>query len=309
VKKNPELQANGKEEQLKDKILDIFFNFINEQSPDRRQAFIGQLWEQTIKWYGKYLSVNAYEMGNEIFGVIRRITKEESNVPQEKIDFFKFLGKSLKNAEVEYYRSFESGAIKIPKAKMSKYKEADYVLRLIENKLGRKPTYNECSQSIENWFKKDKYTYEDHLKIKNSKQISNLDIFDMVFKTENNLNDSCSENLLSLKTEKIKEAINHVLETKQQRVQNRYKALVTLYFIENEELYPVLDREIINAYQKDGIKPKQYEIYQKFKPQVTKDSAEATASKMLKDFLNDLETYLKEKIQRFSNKTIKSSKT
>ena len=62
-----------------------------------------------------------------------------------------------------------------------------------------------------------------------------------------------------------------------------------------ENLYSILDQEIIEINKKHRIIPKKYEIYQKYHPKAGKDSAEAIASKNLKDFLEELENYLKEK--------------
>jgi hypothetical protein len=96
----------------------------------------------------------------------------------------------------------------------------------------------------------------------------------------------------------IREAVKSLLDKKQKRSRDCYRALFTLYCIENcknfEELYSVLDKNVLETC-KDGKSPNQYEIYLKYHPKAQKPSAEAMASANLKEFLNDIETYLKEK--------------
>jgi hypothetical protein len=96
----------------------------------------------------------------------------------------------------------------------------------------------------------------------------------------------------------IREAVKSLLDKKQERSRDCYRALFTLHCIENykafEELYPVLDKNVLETC-KDGKNPNQYEIYQKYHPKAQKPSAETMASTNLKEFLNDIETYLKEK--------------
>jgi hypothetical protein len=96
----------------------------------------------------------------------------------------------------------------------------------------------------------------------------------------------------------IREAVKSLLTKKQKRSRDCYRALFTLHCIENykdfEELYPVLDKNVLETC-KDGKNPNQYKIYQKYHPKAQKSSAEAMASTNLKEFLKDIETYLKEK--------------
>lgn len=92
----------------------------------------------------------------------------------------------------------------------------------------------------------------------------------------------------------IKDAILTVLDKKQDRSRDCYRALFTLDCKGLESLYPILDNEIVSTFQ-EGKKPlKQYEIYLKYHPTTQKNAAEAMASKLLKDFKKDLKTYLKE---------------
>ena len=85
-----------------------------------------------------------------------------------------------------------------------------------------------------------------------------------------------------------------LLDKKQERSRNCYKALFTLFGFENnlQALYPVLDSGILESCQEEIKKPKQYEIYLKYHPEVKKASAGVRASNMLTDFLDALKLYL-----------------
>jgi hypothetical protein len=247
-------------------------------------------------------------MGVEIVNVTMRLLKEEnkSNIPQRKEDFFKYLIKSLNTEKAAYYRNIESGTIKIPKAKKQKYKNADNILKMEESNLGRKLTFDERSQCITRWnnnfdineyitIYKSKYIYSTSpINIAGKKDDPLNSIVTLIY-TENISNNPLDEYLFTYTTEIICKAIKTVLEKKQERARDCYRSLLTLRCIDNFALYSVLDQEIIETYQKNKVKPKQYEIYQKYHPTTKKDCAEASASKMLKDFFKDLKTYLKEK--------------
>jgi hypothetical protein len=101
--------------------------------------------------------------------------------------------------------------------------------------------------------------------------------------------------------ETVREAVKSLLDKKQERARDCYRSLFTLHCIENykdfEKLTPVLDSKIIETWQKDMKKPKQYEIYQMYHPNSQKSGAEVMASTNLKEFLNDIKTCLKEKNQ------------
>ena len=236
------------EEKLKDKIFAIYSTIKKELSSDRRQVYIGQLWENIIKWYGKYLSIDAHEMGKEVFDIIRRITREgnNSNIPGDKDEFFRYLSKSLNTGENEYFRNFDSGIIGIPK------EETDIFNSLV----------------IQSYM-------------------------------TNNLNNPQDKYFSKLDYLKIKNTIELVLEKSQDRTRECYRSLFTAYCIDKsimiEEIIPLLDNEMLEGYQKDGKKPKNYDIYLRYHPEIKKDSAGVRASDMLKKFLNSLNTALKEK--------------
>ncbi|MDR1839641.1 MAG: hypothetical protein LBQ93_08700, partial [Treponema sp.] len=84
-----------------------------------------------------------------------------------------------------------------------------------------------------------------------------------------------------------------------ERTRECYRALFTAYCIDNsfdfEGAASVLNAEILEKHLKDGKKPDQYEVYKMYHPEVKKESAEVRASEMLKTFLNDLKTAMKQK--------------
>ena len=120
------------EEQLKTEIFSLFLQCKDEPSSDRRQVYSGQLWELISQWCNSYpfQNINAQEIGLEIFKLVLRIIKKNrrQNIPTDENGFFKYLRKALYHAKAEYYRTYESGSIKIPKEKMSKLKRIDEII-------------------------------------------------------------------------------------------------------------------------------------------------------------------------------------
>jgi hypothetical protein len=240
-------------------------------------------------------------MGLEITKVISRFVKSEtiSKVPQDKDGFFKYLSASIKREKAGSHRKYnDTENIKIPKEKKRKLRELEDFIRMKESQLGRELTADERSQSISKWFKSNEY-----VELLNAKNVGGFlhtdndgnktDILNStVAPTDNPLN----EYLKKTEMETIREAVESVLEKRQERSRDCYRALFTLHCIENykdfECLYPVLDKNVIAACQ-NGKNPNQYEIYQKYHPKAKQSSAEAMASKNLSEFLSDIETCLK----------------
>jgi len=290
------------EEQQKDRIFDIFTKCQSETASGRLQVYYPTLCEQIYLWYRDYLSIDVDNMGLEISKVISRFIKDEniSKIPRDKDGFFKYLNASIKREKAGFYRGYnENGTIKIPKGKKQKLREVEDFIRMKESQLGRTLTFDEQSQSISKWFKKQEYV--DLLNMINMGCISHADSDG---NKELDVSDTHSENPLDefikkADMEAVREAVTSLLDKKQERSRDCYKALFTLHCIENykdfETLYPVLDSVILETWQKDGKNPKQYEIYQKYHPNAQKASADAMASKNLSEFLGDIEKYLNEK--------------
>jgi len=288
------------EEKLKTAVYDIYTSLFYETASDRRQVYIGQIWEKIVLWCNRYLKINANEMGVEIFSVIKRLVKDDNEPVKNKSEFINILKKSMKNAENEYFRTFGQGSIHIPKEERRMLKELNKIIRIKEDQLQRELSDVEKEQCVSKWFKKQEYI--DLLNVTKVKRLSDLN------KDENNENgdldvadphsngspdeDYAYDSLDNSNTEAVIEAVKSVLDKKQERSRDCYRALFTLHCIENikdfEEFTPVLDKSILEACQKDSENPSQYEIYQKHHPNTQKSSAEAMASRNLSEFLNDI---------------------
>ena len=299
------------EEQQKDYIIDIFSKCHSETDTGRLQVYYPILCEQIYIWYRDYLLIDVDKMGLEIARVINRFIKNEniSKIPDDKDGFFKYLNTSIKREKADFYREYnEDETIKIPKEKKQKLRQIEDFIRMKESQLGRKLSSDEKLQSVSKWFKKQEYI--DLLNSLNVGSISyinkdggdEIDALNLKAAPVYNShisNDPINIHIRETDMEIVSEAVKSIIEKKQTRSRDCYRALFTLHCIENykdfEMLCPVLDNQILDAWYKQGKKIKQYEIYQKYHPNAQKSSAEAMASKNLSEFLNDIEAYLKEK--------------
>ena len=298
-------ESKRNEEQQKDYIFDIFSKSRIETASNRLQVHLSILCEQIYLWYRDYLSIDVDKMGLEITKVVNRFIKDEniSKIPNDKDGFFKYLTASINKEKAGFYREYnENDTIKIPKEKKRKLREVEDFIRMKESQFGRKLTNDEKIQNISKWFKKQEYV--DLLNLINVGSISYAsndgdNEIDVLNYADIPSVDPLDEYILKTDMETVLEAVKSVLGKKQERARDCYRALFTLYCIENykdfEKLYPILDNQILENWQKDDENPNQYEIYQKYHPNAQKSSAEAMASKNLSEFLNDIETFLKEK--------------
>ena len=292
------------EEQQKNHIFDIFSKCHSETVSGRLQGYYPILCEQIYIWYRDYCSIDVDKMGLAISEVIHRFLKDEKikKIPEDKDGFFKYLNTSIEREKASFYRKYnENETIKIPKEKKRKLREVEDFIRMKESQLGRKLTSDEKIQGVSKWFKKQEY-----IDLLNSMSVSSIsyankdgdnEIYALNYLSSTS-DDPLSEYLEKTDKELALEAVKTLIEKKQKRSRDCYRALFTLHCIESykdfENLYPVLDCQILEAWRKDGIMPKQYELYQKYHPNAQKSSAEAMASKNLSEFLNDLEKYLME---------------
>jgi len=293
-------------ERLETIIYDIYTSIFYETASDRRQVYCGQIWEKIVLWCNKYndlkyndFKIDANEMGVEIYNVIKRLVKNNNETVKNKFEFFNILKKSMKNAKNEYIRNYEQGLIKISKEKEQKLKRVNDFISMKESQHGRKLTNDEEEQCILKWFKKQEFI--DLYNASNVRSISynNIDENDDIVVADPNSIDPLDEYINKTDIKAFLEAVKSVLEKKQERAIGCYRELFTLHCIENyknfERLYPVFDNQVLKDCQKDGKKPNQYEIYQKYHPKAQKSSAEVMASTNLREFLNEIKTYLKEK--------------
>jgi hypothetical protein len=244
-------------------------------------------------------------MGLELIKVINRFMKIDniSKIPKDKDGFFKYLNASINREKAGFYREYdENDTIKIPKEKKRKLREVEDFIRMKESHLGRKLTSDEQIQGITKWFEEQEY-----VALLNSKNVGSISYtsndgeseIDVLNYADTLSDDPRAEYMTKTDMETVLETVKTLLDKEKERSRDCYRALFTLYCIDNykdfEGLYPVLDKNILETWQKGGKSPNQYEIYQKYNPNAQKKSASATASTNLRKFLNAVEICLKEK--------------
>jgi hypothetical protein len=235
-------------------------------------------------------------MGLEIFNAVKRIAEKTLN---EEKEFFSYLSRTLKNAEAEYYRKDMSNINKLPR----EVKEIEKFISLQENNAGRMLSEEEKIELITKWFNKTEKKAKECLKRIENENVVSLTAFDDEEKEidiPDLKNDPESAFFSKINTPVFRKAVETILQSKQERTRECYRALFTAYCIDNsidfEGAASVLNAEILEKYLKDGKKTDQYEVYKMYHPEVKKESAEVRASEMLKTFLNDLQNTLKERI-------------
>lgn len=290
------------QEQLEERIFNTFTNFLS--SPERRPVHYNQLGGLIFKWSKKYFP-ETKEMGVEITSALKRIFLDEndSNIPLEKEDFFKYLRKTLRNAENEYYRNNQTDLIKNPRI----LKDMVNVISMQEHNLGKELSEEEKVQSIIIWFNKSEKSARKYLKAINTKTISNItnqdgdeiNAYDSGAKTPymNDIsNNPFAEQTIQFDKEEYKKAVKEALDETQDRARDCYRALYTLRCIRKikdySHLTELLDKNMLDACQKNGKKPTQKEIYLKYHPEVTEESAEVSAAVLMKEFLKKLDAKL-----------------
>jgi hypothetical protein len=84
---------------------------------------------------------------------------------------------------------------------------------------------------------------------------------------------------------------------KQQRARDCLRALFTVKYIDSlvdfAGAFPFIDTAIVETYKKEGKRPNRYDIYLKYHPNSTQKSAEASASRQLEEFEQELSLELK----------------
>jgi len=299
------------EEEQKDLIFNIFSQWREEPSTDRDLLYYQQLCKQIFLWCKDYLFKKTDNMGEEIAVVTKRIMESKEKIPSDKKSYFYYLSKALKKERKNYYRKYNTDDIKISKGMKSKIRETEDVLRMKERNLGRELTKDEEIQAISDWFgisikraknivkamETRRMDFSNNRKDENGNRIDILDSAEKSIDMESTFIDPLDECLIKDDRKNILEAVEYLINKKQERARDCYRALFTLHCIESyknfEGLYHVLDKEILKNWQKGGKEPNQYEIYQKYKPKVKQKSAEAMASANLSKFLKDIETYCK----------------
>ncbi|WP_461248018.1 hypothetical protein [Treponema sp. R6D11] len=302
------------EEQLKENIFETYSKWLVESSSDRFLTYYTQLLEQIYTWCKDFsFKKNINNMGEEITVVTKRIMERKDKIPTDKKIFFYYLSKALKKEKSNFYRKYNTEDIRIPKEIKAKIRDSEDVLRMKERNLGRKLTKDEKITAVSDWFgisiKRATnivkamdicgINFTNNNKNEDGKTIDILNSATTSIYMENKILNPLDEYLIKIDRKHILETVEYLLKKKQERARGCYKALFTLHCIENykdfEGLYPVLDSQVLETWQKEGKEPNQYEIYQKYHHKVKQKSAEAQASKNLGKFLDDIRIHLKEK--------------
>jgi len=296
------------EEQFAADIFTLFSRYSEEPSSDRRQVYFGQICGEIIHLCDS-IGIKANEMGIEIYNLVQRfVKKNNTNLPSDKTGFFKYLKKALYTAKKEYYRNNKTSKMDIPRSIRAKLKIVNDIIAQKEGDLGKKLTENERRHYIRKWFSMAEYTDLVNLKKTRSlescnqnygedNEINHLNSKAKSLSTGNVVINPEEEYFTNLETPKIKNALEQLFQDTQERTRECYRSLFTAYCIGKsinvEALIPLLDNEILEAYRKNGKKPKQHQIYLKYHPEIKKDSASVRASDMTKDFLRKLRSILK----------------
>jgi len=295
------LEKQKREEELKERIFNVYSKYHDEPSSDRRQVYYGQLCELVFKWCREHIYYKETEkMGLEIVEAVKRCAEKE--IPEE--DFFKYLRTSLGNAEKQYYRDcLIEGSLKMPRI----ITEIKNLIRMEESYEGRELTQNEIVDLISRWKGISENKARIYFENMNKKLISNtddddnkLDIVDSIPSHYLTYQDEATEDN---ETVIIMDALESVLKKTREKTKPLYKAFFTLRCIETNikyyrKLWSMLDSEILENYWKTLTVPCQYEIYMKYHPEAKKSTAEANASQMSKKFFADLDKAIKEKSEK-----------
>ena len=278
------LKKQRTEEQLKTGIFTVYSRYPEESSSDRRQVYFARICELIISWCNEYLGIKANEMGIEIYSVVQRLVRDKNNsIPKNESGFFKYLKTALYTAKNEYYRNTEKGRINISRDTRKRLKMVENIITTKESNAGRKLTQDERRHCISEWFGMAEY----------SKLMSLINTGSLEFDSNKSIFiDPQDEYIEKLDLYKFRDSLEQFFQNTQERTRDCYRAIFTVYCIDKsidfKGLAPLLDSEILEAYRKDGKKPKQHEIYLKYHPEAKKESAGVRSSEMLKKLFNDL---------------------
>jgi hypothetical protein len=280
-------EQENKKEQIKNRIFDIVIKYRNEASSDQRQVYFAQLWEQIKLWGKIHLYYNTEDMGKELFHVTKGIVKIKDF---QKDKFLRYLNRSLKRARIQHELRFESSIIRIPK-KLLKLEAEEDIIRAKEKQFNRKLTEKERIKYRNIWVKKENAKETIDISYPNiDKDISGIQVDNLI------IND---------KIEKMIEGINCVIDKRQDRSRDCYRALFTVYCIRKKKYFaaldPVLDQEILGIWKENGKIPKQSAVYMAYhkNKKLADKSAESRSSNIIDDLNKRIKKYLYNKYPDF----------
>jgi hypothetical protein len=286
------------EEELKAEILNLYCQYHEESSSDRRQVYYGRLCELVYSWCRDHIyKKEADEMGVEIAeAVINCVEKDKMSNEV----FIKYLRESLNNAYLQFLRKKVEGPLKITR----KIKDIKKLINSEEKERGGKElTEDECIQCISDWLHIDEKKARDYVERMDRIFISNTcadgdNNNDIVDSIESHYLKPQDEIFAEEEVMLIKDALEAVLSKSKKKKPFR-RALLTWrcieYFKDYEKFLPVLDVETIEDYKKNGVIPNQFEIYMKCYPDAKESTAKANASDYKNEFFENLYDIVKEK--------------
>ena len=289
MKKQEKTIEQRKQENL---IFENFSKWRNSTNPIETKEYYDQFRKQVDDWYKTYYK-NAYNIyGRELKIVIDKITNKDRrlNIPKDEKEFIKYFSGALRNEKRNTIRKFNGKkSLYIPKNVNARLKKLNKFIESEGKKLGRELTEE---QKVQCAIKTNLFTKQVYMNLINVDNMRDIQRSKVASKIELH-NDYLSKNKIA----EFKEAVKYVLAKKQKRARDCCKALFTIYCIKKDlrDLYPILDQKILDSFHEKGKKRKQYEIYLKYHPKITKKSAEAQASANLHIFLNDIKAHLKER--------------
>ena len=292
-------------EQLETEIYDKYSKYRTELASDQRQKYIGQLWDLVFKWRKKY---KKDKIGHEAYMAVCRVVKKDI---ENKIGFLKYLSKALYNANAEYYRKQEADLLGISKGILSTIKNFYKAITKEESNAGKTLTTDERIRYLSSFSGMPEKRVKKYLNIMAKKNIISLSIesenedeFDLLNSStvrqpymdnslntpeEEYFNEYFNKYVRSNNAKIVCKIIEAIITKKQKRSQPCYRALITLYCMKKikdiEGLLPVLDRKVLNRFQRDKKLPNYYEIYLEYNPKTKKKGASASASANLKEFI------------------------
>jgi hypothetical protein len=297
-----------KELKLK-KIEEIYTKYHNEPSSDRRQAYLGQLWEWVFKLCRRHIFYTKTEkMGVEIVDEVK-LCAGKNKTPEE---FMKDLEPALYTARNLSYRNRVEGAIREPRI----IKRINKIIEDGTMNKGRELTPDEKVDYISRYIPLRKETILEHLismdrKIINyvqykeeGKEVGVVEsMADHSITMKKPVSAPEKEAMENIEAEIIKNALETVINKYHDKMEPFYRALFTMRYIKNnmnyEKLRPILSADILEMFEKNGKIPAQYKIYMIYHPNAEKSTAETNASQMSKKLYADMKNAIKEKYPDF----------
>jgi len=292
------------EEQYKEDIHNTYIRLRHESS--RRDVLYSQFSTFLFKWCEEYyfsdevfgddnLVKEANLYGEEINKVINRFTKDNNNVPENKKEFFLYLYTSLNNAKKEYYLNNKDEVSFISVVQKKKLKEINDTIIMLESDLGRRLSESDKIEKVSKFLGTSKEIVKKYLKLNKIKKVLNFQVEDsdgntLKSRIKNNFDFDINNILDKQKIQILFKAIETFLETRQNRSRPCFKALITLFCLKNirniEDLYSILDNEILEDVKINREIPNYYDIYLRKHPNPDPNIriTQATASNMIKTF-------------------------